>query len=105
MRNVNTYGLCRMEVPSHYKTVQRGFWPSGNRSLSPAASAALPQPFEQAIVNEIVLWKVNRYARLSSEALKKLNSIADLSPASHRSASEAVAALLDELFVGPMGIS
>jgi len=31
-----------MEVPSHYNKVQRGFWPSGNRSLSSAASGALP---------------------------------------------------------------
>jgi hypothetical protein len=31
-----------MQVPSHYKTVQHGFWPSGNRSLLPVADAALP---------------------------------------------------------------
>src|SRR6266478_3184019 len=34
--------MCRMEVPSHYKTVQHGFWPSTNTSLTAAAHAALP---------------------------------------------------------------
>src|SRR5258708_29324421 len=36
-----------MQVPSHYKTVQHGFWPSGNRSLSPAAHAALPSAVDR----------------------------------------------------------
>jgi len=31
-----------MQVPNHYKSVQHGFWPSCNRSLSSAAQTTLP---------------------------------------------------------------
>ncbi len=31
--------------------------------------------FDQAIINEIVLWKVNRYAKLKDETLRLLNTI------------------------------
>jgi len=32
-------------------------------------------PFDQQVINEIVLWKVNRFATLTEETLKLLNSI------------------------------
>lgn len=32
-------------------------------------------PFDQEVVNEIVLWKVNRYAELSAETLSLINQI------------------------------
>lgn len=35
--------------------------------------------FDQNIINEIVLWKVNRYARLSEKAFELLNKIDDRS--------------------------
>ena len=56
----------------------------------------LEKSFEQADVNEIVLWKVNRYAQLSRETLRELNGVVDLKPGSHKSASKAVSALLRE---------
>ncbi len=33
------------------------------------------KPFDQAIINEIVLWKVNRYAQVDDDTLKSLNEI------------------------------
>ncbi len=35
----------------------------------------LDEPFDQAIINEIVLWKVNRYAIIDTETLKLINQI------------------------------
>jgi hypothetical protein len=32
-------------------------------------------PFNQKIINEIVLWKVNRYANIDNDILKSLNDI------------------------------
>ena len=54
------------------------------------------QPFGQGIVNEIVLWKVNRYAPLGSAAFEALNSVVDLESGSHRSTFNVIAALLRE---------
>ncbi|MBS9525942.1 hypothetical protein KI659_18115 [Litoribacter alkaliphilus] len=36
---------------------------------------ALKQPFDQGVINEIVLWKVNRYAGVQKETLGLLNQI------------------------------
>lgn len=33
------------------------------------------QPFAQDVINEIVLWKVNRYAKLSPRALEALHPL------------------------------
>jgi thermostable 8-oxoguanine DNA glycosylase len=54
------------------------------------------QPFGQGIVNEIVLWEVNRYAPLGRAALEALNSVVDLESGSHRSTFNVIAALLLE---------
>ena len=54
------------------------------------------QPFTQVVVNEIVLWKVNRYALLSPATLKLLNSLVGLQPGSHRAARDVILALLGE---------
>lgn len=54
------------------------------------------QPFAQDVINEIVLWKVNRYAKLSPSALEALNSVTDTQPKSHRTAKAALATLLRE---------
>ena len=31
--------------------------------------------FDQSVINQIILWKVNRYADLPNELIEKLNSI------------------------------
>lgn len=66
----------------------------------PALTSYLDQlgsrPFAQNLINEIVLWKVNRYAKLSPSALKALNRVADIRRKSHRTAEATVATLLCE---------
>jgi hypothetical protein len=52
------------------------------------------KPFDQDIVNEIVLWKVNRYAELPEDVLEVLNEVRNTSPRSHRSATAVLATLL-----------
>jgi hypothetical protein len=54
------------------------------------------QPFGQDLINEIVLWKVNRYAKLSPSALEALNGVTDTQPKSHRTAKAALTKLLRE---------
>lgn len=52
------------------------------------------QPFEQDVINEIVLWKVDRYAKLTPSDLEVLNGVVDISPKSHRTAKAGLATLL-----------
>jgi hypothetical protein len=54
------------------------------------------QPFTQAVVNEIVLWKVNRYTALSPATLELLNNVVGLQAGSHRAARDVILALLGE---------
>ena len=51
-------------------------------------------PWTQERVNEIVLWKVNRYVRLSSYVLRSLNAVRRLHPREHRQAAPLLATLL-----------
>ncbi|MEJ0094309.1 MAG: hypothetical protein WDN46_12990 [Methylocella sp.] len=51
--------------------------------------------FDQNIVNEIVLWKINRYARLSEGALKSLNALKNLPLGAHREARLPLEQLMD----------
>jgi thermostable 8-oxoguanine DNA glycosylase len=53
------------------------------------------EPFSQETVNEIVLWKVNRYVRLSEELRHSLHSLRTLSPKDHRRAEPVLLNLLD----------
>jgi thermostable 8-oxoguanine DNA glycosylase len=54
------------------------------------------QPFAQDVINEIVLWKVNRYVKLSPSILEALNGVGDIQARSHRTASAALVVLLRE---------
>ena len=54
---------------------------------------ALDQDFDQAIINKIVLWKVNRYAHLTEEVLEQINQI----PPSGTVAEERTKAVLKNL--------
>lgn len=66
----------------------------------PALTAYLDKlgarPFTQDVINEIVLWKVNRYAKLSPSAVTALNGVVDTRPKSHRTAEATIATLLNE---------
>ena len=53
------------------------------------------QPFSQATVNEIVLWKVNRYVRLPSTVLDALYALRKLAPKEHRQADRVLTSLLN----------
>lgn len=56
-------------------------------------------PFDQAMINEIVLWKVNRYAKLQTDALDALNKLVDVKPKQHRQAASQVTQLIAQLGV------
>jgi hypothetical protein len=68
------------------------YQPDLTRRLDVLGSA----PFDQTIINEIVLWKVNRYAPLAPEALSALAGANRFPAAHHRDAEEVVAILLHQ---------
>jgi hypothetical protein len=65
-------------------------------ALTESLDALGPQPFTQEIVNEIVLWKLDRYVKLSPDALAALHSVTGFPPKSHRNAADTLAILLGE---------
>ena len=52
-------------------------------------------PFSQEIVNEIVLWKVNRYARLPEGVRNALHTLRTLKPKMHRDGEKVLGLLLE----------
>lgn len=54
------------------------------------------QAFDQSMINEIVLWKVNRYAPLSPNTLSSLNTLAKFEPGMHRESESVLKSLLRE---------
>ena len=52
--------------------------------------------FDQALINEIVLWKVNRYAQLSENTLAEINQLKDLAPGEYKRGKAALKQLLRE---------
>ena len=52
-------------------------------------------PFNQEIINEIVLWKVNRYAQIKKETINKINSIAQSEILDEKLTSDILTDLLD----------
>ena len=64
--------------------------------LTPRLDSLPPEPFDQALVNEIVLWKVNRYAPLDEKVLCALNDLANIEPGHHRSAENGLGLLLQQ---------
>ena len=67
------------------------FQPDLTRRLDSSTAA----PLDQATVNEIVLWKVNRYVCLKGPTLERLNGVAEIPRGAHRQALEVLALLLD----------
>jgi len=63
-------------------------------ALTKVLDAASDADFDQEKINEIVLWKVNRYAKLSADSLADLNSAAKIEPGKHRDAKECIEKLL-----------
>ena len=56
--------------------------------------------FDQSLVNEIVLWKLNRHVRLSRKTLNSLNGLKDLDTGKHREGESVITSLLSERGVG-----
>ena len=52
-------------------------------------------PFTQETINEIVLWKTNRYARLDVEVLNSVNEVMSLQVREHRRGEAALVTLLE----------
>jgi hypothetical protein len=50
--------------------------------------------FTQELVNEIVLWKINRFVQLSDELLRGIESVRELHPGEHRHAKSVIDSLL-----------
>jgi len=42
------------------------------------------QSFSQQLINEIILWKVNRYAKIPNDLLESLNGVRNLRPGQHK---------------------
>lgn len=66
--------------------------PELTRKLDGAAN----RTFDQSLVNEIVLWKVNRYAPLSQSALEALNGLDKIKAGKHRDSATVLQCLLHE---------
>jgi hypothetical protein len=68
-------------------------------SFQPGLTAHLDtlpdEPFSQETVNEIVLWKVNRYVRLPTELRESIYALQSLMPGDHRRAEPVLLSLLD----------
>src|SRR5579863_6610921 len=50
--------------------------------------------FTQDLVNEIVLWKVNRFVELDDDLLRKIECVKELNPGEHRDAEPLIDLLL-----------
>jgi len=69
---------------------------SYQRELTAKLDGLGGSPFDQVLINEIVLWKVNRYALLQPTVLDALNKLAKAKPKSHRHAQHELAQLLSQ---------
>jgi hypothetical protein len=70
----------------------------GDYEYQPELTSALDawggRPFDQELVNEIVLWKVNRYVRAGPDVLGALDGLTHLRKRQHREAREPLLLLL-----------
>lgn len=62
--------------------------------LTAKLDAGASQPFSQEAINEIVLWKVNRYAPLSGAIRAALHTLGTLRPHQHRQGNNILLQLL-----------
>ena len=51
-------------------------------------------PFTQSLVNEIVLWKVNRFVKIETELFNRIDGLSTLNSGEHRQAENVLLALL-----------
>ena len=61
------------------------------RDLTAQLDSLADEPFSQETINEIVLWKINRYVPLSESIRRDLHALRALSPKEHSKGEHAVA--------------
>ena len=54
-----------------------------------------PTSIDQSVINEIVLWKVDRYVRLNNENIDQLKKLTVLKAGEHKKSNDVLKALLD----------
>ncbi|MHB1642537.1 MAG: hypothetical protein ACYDD9_09645 [Acidithiobacillus sp.] len=69
---------------------------SYQRELTRKLDGVAAQDFDQPLINEIVLWKVNRYAPLSSSTLAALNGLSSIEAGRHKDSESIIKSLLRE---------
>jgi hypothetical protein len=69
------------------------------RSLTPRLDDIGEIEFTQGLVNEIVLWKVNRFVCIDAQGLRQIEATKHLNPGEHRRAKSVLGLLLDILGV------
>jgi thermostable 8-oxoguanine DNA glycosylase len=65
-------------------------------SLTATLDAIGDKRFDQTLINEIVLWKVNRYAPLDTDLIVELNGVCALLQGNHREAKSLISKLLKQ---------
>jgi hypothetical protein len=73
-------------------------------TLTPRLDGLSGIEFTQQLMNEIVLWKVNRFVALDSNLLRSIESVGRLNPGEHRQAESLLASLLEVDGIDPDGI-
>ena len=63
--------------------------------LTTRLDSSMAVPFDQTTINEVVLWKINRYVRLKEPTLELLNGVSEVPRGAHRQAADLLALLLD----------
>jgi hypothetical protein len=64
-------------------------------TLTPRLDSLDGTEFTRELVNEIVLWKVNRFVSLDDGLLRQIEALRRLKPGEHRQAKTELVALLD----------
>jgi len=67
-----------------------------NPPLTATLDAIGDKPFDQHLINEIVLWKVNRFAPIAVDLIVELNEVCSLRKEEHRKAEKLLSKLLKQ---------
>src|SRR3954465_7073981 len=86
---IRTAGAHRGHLSKYLKQYQY------QQALTAHLDSLPDKPFSQETVNEIVLWKVNRYVGLPKKLRDSVHALRTLSPRDHRQAEPVLLNLLD----------
>jgi hypothetical protein len=65
-------------------------------ALTSVLDAIGNRPFDQSLINEMVLWKLDRYAPIEEDLLVQLNQITQMHQGDHRRAQDLLSRLLEQ---------